>query len=187
MPPLKKRNLIYIAMALGMVAISSAAICVNFLLLKSWEADVAKSILPAGEGAPRPEPPVGPPAEPRVYSKEPASDLREMYKNFPEEDVGDDMPREWEGFGAEDKLKLTEVLDGQIDAAKKSLELDPGDRKARSKLFISESLKALALNGFNYKVEAEKSPGKPEPVEDKDDRNIRKKEDGRRTKDQGGA
>lgn len=79
-------------------------------------------------------------------------DLEEMYRVYPEEDVGDNMVAVWSRLGAEEKEEFIEVLNKQIEAASDTLKAAPDDEKAKRLLFISEMLKKLAMGNFNYRI-----------------------------------
>lgn len=83
-------------------------------------------------------------------SKKPPVNLREVYENFPAEDAGDDMITGWSKVGEADKAKFIEGLDREISKAKQALSDKPDDKKARAILAISESMKKLCLDNFNY-------------------------------------
>jgi hypothetical protein len=79
-------------------------------------------------------------------------DLAGMYANFPESDVGENMPEIWSKVSPEQKKSFNDVLEKQIEIAKALLKLNPEDRKARNMLLISEMLKEMAANGFNHPI-----------------------------------
>ncbi|MFA6079192.1 MAG: hypothetical protein WC779_05545 [Candidatus Omnitrophota bacterium] len=79
--------------------------------------------------------------------------IEDVYKNYSTEDVGENMVTIWSKVNPEDKAKFVETLDKQIDQAKAALVTNPGDRRAKSLLTISESLKKAAANNFNMSKE----------------------------------
>lgn len=80
-----------------------------------------------------------------------AEDLATVYANYPKEDVGDNMSETWSKVNPEEKTKLLQGVDTKISEAREKLKLDPNDKKAKAMLAISESLKNMAANDFNYK------------------------------------
>ena len=76
--------------------------------------------------------------------------VEDIYANFPAEDVGVNIMKSWSEVRPEDKVKLTEGLDKRIASCRDELAIDPDNRKARQMLAISESLKKLVSNDFNY-------------------------------------
>lgn len=76
--------------------------------------------------------------------------MDEVYKAFPKEAAGDNMIATWDKVNPEDKKKFSDTIDKEIKTAKERLAANPGDREAKAKLFISDTLKKLAANGFNY-------------------------------------
>ncbi len=88
----------------------------------------------------------------RIKTFKEAKDLNEMYMNFSKGDVGDNMVEAWAKVKAEDKAKFIGVLDKKIETSKTLLKANPQDKKTKGMLFISESLKNMALNNFNYKI-----------------------------------
>lgn len=84
--------------------------------------------------------------------KEP-SNIEDVYKMYPREDVGDNMPEAWARINPEEKTKFTRGLDEQIESCKNLLKVNPADKKARGLLVISESLKKAASADFDFKNE----------------------------------
>lgn len=78
--------------------------------------------------------------------------LADVYKTFPEHDVGDSMMEGWSKVDPKEKAKFMETLDGEIAASNGILKTSPEDKKARHMLFISETLKRLASSDFNYEI-----------------------------------
>jgi len=75
--------------------------------------------------------------------------IEDVYNNYPTEDVGENMVTIWSKVNPEDKAKFMETLDKQINQAKETLVAHPDDKRAKSLLAISESLKKAAANNFN--------------------------------------
>lgn len=92
-----------------------------------------------------------------------AKDLNEMYANFSKGDVGDNMVEAWAKVNPEDKAKFMGVLDKKIETSRALLKANPQDKKAKGMLFISESLKNMALNNFNYKIVESAAGAKEKP------------------------
>jgi len=102
--------------------------------------------------------------EPVVSESVPKS-LSEVYENFSRTDAGENPMAAWSKVSDADKAKLTGVLDKTIENSKTILANDPGNKKAKKLLFISESLKKLVSKNFEHKLEAQiKSQG---PVPEK--------------------
>ncbi|MFA5146056.1 MAG: hypothetical protein WC515_01575 [Candidatus Omnitrophota bacterium] len=80
--------------------------------------------------------------------KESPQSLDEVYKNFPEEDVGDNMIEGWARVNPQDKTKFMETLDREIMKSKETLKVDPNDDRAKGLLAVSEMLKKMAVSGF---------------------------------------
>ena len=77
-------------------------------------------------------------------------DLSEVYGNFPESDVGDNMVEAWKKVSPKDKAEFVEGLDKKIATAKAVLANNPNDKKAKNILAMTESLKKMIANNFNY-------------------------------------
>ncbi|MFH0763734.1 MAG: hypothetical protein V1927_01865 [Candidatus Omnitrophota bacterium] len=87
-------------------------------------------------------------------------DLASLYENYPKEHAGENMMEAWARVSPEDKAEFMKGLGEEIEKSKEALKGSPDDSKARSKLIISENLKKLALNNFNYKFRDNKNGGK---------------------------
>jgi len=87
-------------------------------------------------------------------SKEPPATMEDIYKNFPKEDVGENMVEAWARVKPEEKTRLIEGLDGKIADCKDILKTNPSDKRTLVLLSVTESLKKLTLCDFNYKKEA---------------------------------
>ena len=85
--------------------------------------------------------------------KKPPSDLNDMYANFPQSDVGDNMIEGWSKVDPQDKEKFIGVVDKKIDESKKLLAANPKNKRAKHMLFISESLKKMTKDNFNSRIE----------------------------------
>lgn len=80
-------------------------------------------------------------------------DLADVYANYPAEDVGDNIITGWSKVDPKDKEKMIDGINKQIEAHRETLQRNPDDKRARNLLKISESIKNMALNNFNYKLE----------------------------------
>ncbi len=89
---------------------------------------------------------------PEKVSVEKIADIQAVYQNYPEKDVGDNPVIGWAKANPQDKAKLTEGVDKEIVKLKESLIVNPNDENTKSKLAISESLRKLIANNFNYKM-----------------------------------
>ena len=98
-----------------------------------------------------------------VVPEGPSKSLKEMYQTFQKEDVGDNMIEGWAGVSPENKAKFTETLDKQISESRESLKSNPEDERAKSLLFISETLKQMAADNFDHAIKGE--PAKDERQE----------------------
>ena len=164
----KKLTYINAALAIGLIAI----IAVMFKTMnpaparRGW-VNHAKPPAAAGAGRIRGRVPAAKPEEP-IYDiskikgeeakggvKEPVKNLGDVYKNFPQNDAGDNMIDGWAKVDPKDRAKFTETLDSQIANARITLKANPEDKKTKGMLFISEKLKELASSNFNYNVEKE--------------------------------
>jgi len=85
-------------------------------------------------------------------SVEKITDIQAVYRNYPEKDVGDNPVIGWAKVSLRDKAKFTEGVDKEIVKLKESLIVNPNDENAKSKLAISESLRKLIANNFDYKM-----------------------------------
>ena len=100
--------------------------------------------------------------EEKAVFEEP-KDLTEVYKNFPKEDVGDDDAAAWSRIKDEEKAEMMKDSDREIEKYKKALADNPKDKRAKSLLFIAESIKEMETKGFNESVENPVSKNKVEP------------------------
>jgi len=85
-----------------------------------------------------------------VSSRGDPRSLSEACERFPAADVGKDPAKGWSRVSPEDKAKLVKSMDASIEHAKETLKINPDDKKARHLLFVSETIKDLALHDFNY-------------------------------------
>jgi len=79
------------------------------------------------------------------------SDFKEMYENSNKWDAGGNMVEAWSRVKPEDKARLTEGFDREIASAQETLKVNPENKHAKNLLYISETLKKMAADGFNYK------------------------------------
>lgn len=84
------------------------------------------------------------------------SDFKEMYANCNKANVGGNMVEAWSKVKPEDKARLSEGFDKQIASAHEALKANPEDKRAKHLLYISETLKKMAADGFNYKFKNKK-------------------------------
>jgi uncharacterized membrane protein len=84
------------------------------------------------------------------------SDLEDMYKNCDKNNVGGNMVDAWRRVKPEDKGRLSKGFDEQIVASQETLKKDPGNKHAKNLLYISEQLKKMSTDGFNYKLKNKK-------------------------------
>ncbi len=84
------------------------------------------------------------------------ADLEDMYKNNDKTNVGGNMVEAWRRVKPEDKARLSDGFDKQIAASQEALKTDPKDKHAKSILYISEALKKMSVEGFNYKFKNKK-------------------------------
>lgn len=150
----KRKRSPYIDIALGIIfALIAVAV------IKGWYQSH-----PAVPGAGLPsqisETAIGP-VEPAAYSLEKvrsvsaqkapaaAADIKEVYEKFPKSDVGGDMIRAWARIKPEEKARIHEALEKEIEASKEALRQNPEDKKTKNLLYIAETLKALAAKDFN--------------------------------------
>lgn len=83
--------------------------------------------------------------------KEPAS-LAQVYSQYPKEDAGGNMVTAWAKVSPEEKTKVFEQLDLEINHAQEALKANPADKKAKHILFIAQTLKKLCNNNFDYNL-----------------------------------
>lgn len=95
--------------------------------------------------AAQPEKPMG-----VIVPAENVRNLKDVYANFPRHDAGANMIEAWSRVKPEDKARYMEGVDKQITAAKEAMAVNPSDKKAKHMLFIAETMRKLAENGFNY-------------------------------------
>jgi hypothetical protein len=84
------------------------------------------------------------------------SDFKEMYEKCDKTNVGGNMVEAWRRVKPEDKAKLSEGFDKQIVLSQEALKADPQDKHAKNILYISETLKKMSSDGFNYKIRNKK-------------------------------
>lgn len=104
--------------------------------------------------------------KPPVVKTSGVRSLKDAYANFPKKDVGDDMIEGWSRVDPKDKAKLIETLDEQIVRAREALNADPNDKRAKGMLRVSEGLKRMTSQDFNYVLKAPGSSrtiAKPDP------------------------
>lgn len=96
--------------------------------------------------------PPPPPAMPQVREEPPGpvTQLSEIYRTHPQWDTGGNMAEAWSRVKPEEKARMMEELDKKIAVAKEQLVADPANKKAKHILFITETVKKLAENGFDY-------------------------------------
>ena len=78
-------------------------------------------------------------------------DLREAYDRYPKSNAGGNIIEGWSKVKAEDKVKIREALDKDIETFKEVLTIKPDDKKTKSQLFVSRTLKELISRDFNIK------------------------------------
>lgn len=86
------------------------------------------------------------------------SDMKQVYAQFPKEDVGNNIIAKWASLKPEDKAEIREGLDRSIKKSEEALRANPADKLAKHKLVVSKALKKLADNDFNYKAGEQWSP-----------------------------
>jgi len=86
-------------------------------------------------------------------------DIREMLSRGEKNDVGEDVVETWSGASVEIKEEINKTLAKNIERAKMSLKQDPGDPRAKSLLMVSEPLKKMIENNFNFQIDRS-DPGK---------------------------
>jgi hypothetical protein len=79
------------------------------------------------------------------------NDLRGAYEQYPKSNAGGDIVKGWARVKPEDRTKIREQLDKDIETSEETLRVNPNDKKAKGRLFISRTLKELALKDFNIK------------------------------------
>lgn len=125
--------------------------------------ETAKAVS-ASVQAPEPAPkPLGIKHGEPVVSESVPKSLNEVYENFSRTDAGEDPMAAWSKVSDADKTKLTGVLDKTIENSKTMLTNDPGNKKAKKLLFISESLKKLVSKNFEHKFETQTKSQGPVP------------------------
>ena len=92
-----------------------------------------------------------PSEEPRAARVEPVS-LAQVYTQYPKEDTGNNVVESWAKLSPEDKAKVDEQLDKKIVQAKEELKINPDNKNSKHVLFVSETLKRLCKNNFNYSL-----------------------------------
>jgi hypothetical protein len=88
------------------------------------------------------------------------TDLAEVYQTFPREDAGDNITANWARMKPEDKARFKEEFDKNILQAKETLKTNPQDRRAKALLIIASSLRNMADNDFNMKLNSQNSATK---------------------------
>lgn len=83
-----------------------------------------------------------------------AGDLASAYRTSSRSDIGPNMPELWARLQPEVKAEAIKELDNKARDAKEALTQDPADKRAKHILFITETLKQLAADDFNYKAPA---------------------------------
>lgn len=99
-------------------------------------------------------------AQKEALPKGKVTDLASLYANYPKERTGENIIEAWTRISPEDKAKFTKGLTEEIEKSKEKIKINPDDSRARAKLLISENLRKLALNNFNYKFKDNNSGGK---------------------------
>lgn len=92
------------------------------------------------------------PKTPQAASGAAVSDLKQVYAQFPKEDVGNNIIANWANLKPEDKVKIREGLDKSIKKSEEALRINPMDKSAKHRLVISKVLKKLADDDFNYRT-----------------------------------
>lgn len=77
------------------------------------------------------------------------NDLKAAYEQYPKSDAGGNIIEGWSKVKPEDKVKIREALDRDIETSEEALRMNPDDKKAKSLLSISRMLKELASRDFN--------------------------------------
>ncbi len=86
--------------------------------------------------------------------------LSEVFGHYPKSDTGESPSAAWSQVNPADKEKLAEVLDKSIEDSKAKLANDPGNKKAKKLLFMSENLKKMVAKNFDYSLDAGSAAGK---------------------------
>jgi hypothetical protein len=81
----------------------------------------------------------------------PAS-LSEIYVAHPKEDTGNNIVESWARVNPEEKAKVSEELDKQVEQAKEELKVNPDNKSAKHMLFIAETMKKLCKSNFDYRL-----------------------------------
>jgi hypothetical protein len=150
----KKRHSVYIdvVLAISFVLIGAA-------IIKGWYQD--KSAASRAVLAPQVSKAATEPVKPAGYSLEniksesgqkisaEPGDLKEVYEKFPKSDVGGNMVEGWARIKPEEKARIREALEREIETSKETLRQNPEDKKTKNLLHIAETLKALAAKDFN--------------------------------------
>ena len=95
--------------------------------------------------------------EANISETKPVS-LPEVYASHPREDTGNNIVEAWARVSPEEKAKVSEELDKQVEQAKEELKVNPDNKSAKHILFISETMKKLCKSNFDYKL-LESVPG----------------------------
>ncbi len=156
---MKNKNLLFLNIALVIILI----IVIRFIFVNFGSApkqasltrpEGAQKVAPLQAQAPETSLDIGKvkPQGPEIQAGG-AQTIEDVYKNYSTEDVGENMVAIWSKVNPEDKAKFMETMDKQIGQAKEALVANPDDRRAKSLLTISESLKKAAANNFNFSKE----------------------------------
>ncbi|MBN2453276.1 MAG: hypothetical protein JXB40_03330 [Candidatus Omnitrophica bacterium] len=89
----------------------------------------------------------------------PSKNLNEVFEKYPRSDAGENMVAQWAAVSAADKAKLAGLLDKSIDDSKAALANNPENKRAKKLLKISEGLKKMASNNFDYKLAPDEKMG----------------------------
>lgn len=161
MAELKKENSVfYINLILAIILLLIVS-----LFVKSWFAKKIKveETAPAKASMQRPQG-----AQPTVYDidkikhdgqkgpEKMPSDFAEMYANSKKSDVGDNMVEAWRKVSPEEKAKLSAGLDAEIKKSQEILKSEPENKHARNIMRISQILKNMTNEDFNYKFKGKK-------------------------------
>ena len=84
-------------------------------------------------------------------------DLNDMYIRSSEQDAGENIVEVWNNASPEYKSNFIEVLNGRIKKAKNVLKQDPSDKRAKKVIILSESLKRMMQDNFNYSFQVPSS------------------------------
>lgn len=127
-----------------------------FGIFRSYQAQRLQSVSVRIEQVPAVQEPASsrPKDMPHLPSGAQPTTLREVYAAYPQADVGQNVPAAWSRVSAADKAKMVEVLNTKIADTKAALVDNPADKKAQKLLFISESLKKMVQNNFDYTFES---------------------------------